>query len=102
MSLDNTFESALLHITNVSWNRVPTIESVRHRSAYFILLIYLADCMKYSARTLSLMPRTIVATETGKIAVAAGSKKVSARRNTSAQAWANSMMSQEVCSLCAC
>lgn len=28
MSLDNTFESALLHITNVSWNRVPTIESV--------------------------------------------------------------------------
>lgn len=29
MSLDNTFESALLHITNVSWNRVPTIESVR-------------------------------------------------------------------------
>jgi ribosomal protein S1 len=28
LSLDDTFESALLHITNVSWNRVPTIESV--------------------------------------------------------------------------
>jgi ribosomal protein S1 len=28
ISLDNTYESALLHITNVSWNRVPTIETV--------------------------------------------------------------------------
>lgn len=29
LSLDDTYERALLHITNVSWNRVPSIEDVR-------------------------------------------------------------------------
>lgn len=28
VSLENTFESALLHITNISWHRVPTIDTV--------------------------------------------------------------------------
>jgi small subunit ribosomal protein S1 len=28
LSLDNTFESALLHITNVSWHRVPSMDAI--------------------------------------------------------------------------
>lgn len=28
VSLEDTFESALLHITNISWHRVPTIDTV--------------------------------------------------------------------------
>lgn len=28
LSIEGTFESALLHITNISWHRVPTIDTV--------------------------------------------------------------------------